>query len=198
MRKPLTCTLLAVTLLAGATATAGADSRYLGISGYSEAPVEGAPDINYVVRTSYIVPASWNAAKAKRGAITRRFGPFGSCRYRMTVTARAIADAGETPVARVTRLLPATRQYLRDEGTRGGVAWRVIRVKGTDDIIGKLVRPAPTVLAQPQGKRVWLELNSVGRPDPATECHAGGPRSVAAGFGDMLAAGALGGFASRR
>ena len=50
-----------------------------------------------------------------------------------------------------------------------------------------LVRPAPTVRTQPAGKRVWLELKAFGRVDPKIECHAGGPRSVAAAFGDLLA-----------
>jgi hypothetical protein len=33
--------------------------------------------------------------------------------------------------------------------------------------------------------------------DPKVECHAGGPRSVAAAFGDLLAVGSLGGFQPR-
>jgi hypothetical protein len=73
----------------------------------------------------------------------------------------------------------------------------VIRPRGTKTIIGMLVRPAPSVRTQPPGKRVWLELKAVGKIDPKVECHAGGPRSVATAFGDLLAAGALGGFQPR-
>jgi hypothetical protein len=149
------------------------------------------------VRSFYIAPASWKAVKAKRDAITRRFGPTGSCRIRITVTARAVADADESAAARVTRLLPATSRYLHDEGTRRAAAWRVIRDRGTRTITGMLVRPATTVRTQPPGKRIWLELKAVGKVDPKVECHAGGPRSAAAQFGDLLAAGSLGGFQPR-
>ncbi|MEA2231956.1 MAG: hypothetical protein QOD83_1772 [Solirubrobacteraceae bacterium] len=195
MNKPLICALSGLALLAGtATTAAGADLRYIGIRGSAERPVAGATSINYQLRSFYIVPASWKAAKAKRDAITRRFGPVGSCKITITVTARAVADADEPAAARVTRLLPASRQYLHDEGTRRTAAWRVIRASGSRTITGMLVRPAPTVRTQPQGQRVWLELTAVGKVDPTVECHAGGPRSVAAAFGDMLAAGSLGGF----
>lgn len=197
MRHPLICTLLTLAVFAGAATAAGAESRYVGIRAISERPVAGASSIPYVLRTSYIVPGSWKAAKAKRGATTRRFGPVGSCKIKITVTARAVADAVEVAAARVARLLPARRLDLSDEGTRRNSAWRVVRDRTTKTITGMLVRPAPTVRMQPQGKRVWLELKAVGKIDPRVECHAGGPRSVAAAFGDMLAAGALGGFQPR-
>jgi hypothetical protein len=189
--------MLTVALLAGAATAAGAQSRYVGLRGYSEGPVAGAPDVSYVLRTSYIAPGSWKAAKAKRDAITRRFGPVGSCKIAVTVTARAVADADETAAGRVARLLPASGRYLHDEGTRNSAAWRVTRGTGSKTITGMLVRAAPSVRTQPSGKRVWLELVAVGTVDPAVECHAGGPRSVAAAFGDLLAVGSLGGFQPR-
>ncbi|MDX6721219.1 MAG: hypothetical protein QOJ63_3473 [Solirubrobacteraceae bacterium] len=196
MRTPLICTLV-LALLAGAATAAGAQSRYVGFNGFSEGPVTGAPDVSYVLRTSYIAPGSWKAAKAKRDAITRRFGPVGSCKFRVTVTARAVADADETASARVARLLPASGRFLHDEGTRNRAAWRVTRGTGSKTITGLLVRAAPSVRTQPQGKRVWLELIAVGTVDPKVECHAGGPRSIAAAFGDLLAVGSLGGFQPR-
>jgi hypothetical protein len=189
--------MLTLALLAGAATAAGGESRYVGVRGYSERPVAGAPEIAYVLRTSYIAPGSWKAATAKRDAITRRLGPVGSCRIAVTVTARAVADADESASARVARLLPASGRYLHDEGTRNRAAWRVIRDTGSKTITGMLVRAAPSVRTQPQGKRVWLELTAVGTVDPAVECHAGGPRSVAAAFGYLLAAGSLGGFQPR-
>jgi hypothetical protein len=197
MRKPVSTTLLVLALLAGAATTAGAASRYVGVTGFSERPVAGAPSITYVLRTFYIAPGSWKAAKAPRDATTRRFGPVGSCKIRITLSARAVADADEPAAARVARLLPASSRYLHDEGTRRAAAWRVIRASGTRTITGMLVRPAPTVRTQPPGQRVWLELKAVGKVDPTVECHAGGPRSVAAAFGDLLAAGSLGGFQPR-
>ena len=197
MRTPIITTLLILALLAGVAATAGAASRYVGISGSAERPVAGAPSISYVLRTFYIAPGSWKAAKAPRNATTRRFGPVGSCKIRITLTARAVADADEPAAARVIRLLPATARYLHDEGTRRAAAWRVVRSSGSRTITGMLVRPAPSVRTQPPGGRVWLELKAVGKIDPTVECHAGGPRSVAAAFGDLLAAGSLGGFQPR-
>ncbi len=197
MRTPIACTLLALALLAGVATAADGDRRYVGISGFAERPVTGAPSTTYVLRTSYIVPGSWKAAKAKRRAITRRFGPVGSCRIKITVTGRAVADVDEPAASRVTRLLPASGRYVHDEGTRRSAAWRVIRARGSDTITGLLVRPAPTVRTQPQGARVWLQLRAVGRVDPKVECHSGGPRSVAGAFGDLLAAGSLGGFQPR-
>ena len=197
MQKSTVTTLLILALLAGFAATAGAASRYVGITGFAERPVAGAPSIAYVLRTFYIAPGSWKAAKSPRNATTRRFGPVGSCKIKITLTARAVADADEPAAARVARLLPTTGRYLHDEGTRRTAAWRVIRSSGSKTITGMLVRPAPTVRTQPPGGRVWLELKAVGKVDPTVECHAGGPRSVAAAFGDLLAAGSLGGFQPR-
>ena len=197
MNKPVLSTLLALTLVGGATTAAIADTRYAGISGSSTRPVAGAEDTSYVLRTSYIVPGSWKPAAAKRGATTRRFGPVGSCRIKITITARPVADVAEPAAARVTRLLPATQRYVHDEGTRGPAAWRVIRATGSKTITGILTRPAPSMRTQPAGKRAWLELKAVGRVDPKVECHAGGPRTIAAQFGTMLAGGALGGFQPR-
>lgn len=197
MRTPIITTLLILALLAGVAATAGAASRYVGIRGSAERPVVGAPSIAYVLRTFYIAPGSWKAAKAARNATTRRFGPVGSCKIKISLTARAVADADEPAAARVVRLLPTTARYLHDEGTRRTAAWRVVRSSGSRTITGMLVRPAPSVRTQPPGGRVWLELKAVGKIDPTVECHAGGPRSVAAAFGDLLAAGSLGGFQPR-
>lgn len=146
MSKPLLSTLLALTLVGGATTAAVADTRYVGLSGSSEGPVAGA---------------------------------------------------AEPAAARVERLLPAADRYVHDEGTRGPAAWRVIRATGSKTITGILTRPAPSVRTQPADKRVWLELKAVGRVDPKVECHAGGPRTIAAQFGTMLAGGALGGFQPR-
>ena len=198
MHKHLICPLAGLALLAGAATTAaGASPRYVGITGSAEAPVVGAPSISYVLRTFYIAPATWKAARAKQNATTRRFGPVGSCKIKITVAAQAVADADEPAAARVTRLLPARGRYVHDEGTRRTAAWRVIRQTSTKTITGMLVRPATTVRTQPPGMRVWLELKAVGTVDPTVECHAGGPRSVAAAFGDLLAAGSLGGFQPR-
>lgn len=199
MRLRLVVIPTVIALLAGAAVAtaAGSGSRYVAISTYEEKGVARTDALRYVLRTRYIAPGSWRLASARRGTTTRRFGPVGSCRFRITVTSRSVADADEPAVRRVTRLLPVTGRYLRDDGTHGNAAWRVTRATGSDKVTGMLVKPASTVRTQPPGKRVWLELRAVGRPDPRTECHSGGPRSVAAGFATILATGSLGGFQPR-
>jgi hypothetical protein len=186
-------TLLATMLASAATAVAA--QRYLGYSGFEDVSVTGA-QMTYRLRADYILPAKWKAARASSHAVDRRFGPVGSCRIRVTVRGSAAADAVESATARVARIAPAG--LLADEGTRGNAAWRVTRARGgTRTITGVLVKPAPNVRTQPAGGRAWIELRAVGRIDPTTECHAGGPRSVAAAFGDMLASARIGGFQLR-
>jgi len=196
MRKSLIFTFLAAVLLFTVAGTAHAQKRYVGYSGYSEKPVAGAEAMSYVLRARYVLPANWRTSKPASAVLTRRFGPVGSCRIRVTVTGRAIADADETAAARVARLLPAG--ILADEGTRGNAAWRVVRERGgARTVIGLLVKPAPTVRTPPPGKRVWIELRAVGLIDQKVECHSGGPRTTADAFGDMLAGARLGGFQPR-
>lgn len=199
MRNPLIALLLAAALLAGGTLAiaSSSSSRYVAVSGYRTAPVAGATSTSYTVRDRYIVSSTWRAAKAKRDATTRRYGPVGSCRIRITIRARSVAAADEPAADRVARLLKTSTRYVYDVGTRQNAAWRVIRDTKAQTITGMLVRPAPTVRSQPAGKRVWLELKAFGRVDPKVECHAGGPRSIAAAFGDLLASGSLGGYQPR-
>lgn len=197
MRNALTCLLTTAALVAATAAIASAAGRYVAYSGFLEGPVAGAPTSTYDLRSRYIAPATWKAAKAKPGAVVRRFGPVTSCRIAVTIAARAVADADEAAAARVDRLLPSSPRFVYDEGTRQSAAWRVVRDTSAGTITGMLVRPAPTVRSQPPGQRIWLELRASGRVDPRTECHAGGPRTVAAAFGDLLAAGSLGGFQPR-
>ena len=185
--------ILSAAIALAATTTAVAAPMFVGVSGFAdESPVVGAPTIKYTLRSSYIAPAKWKAAKAKKDAITRRYGPIGTCKFKLVITSRAIADVREPSAARVVRLLPATGRYVRDQGTRGTAAWRVIRDRGSDLTTGILTKTATTIRTQPAGGVVWLELRAVATP--AASCHSGGPREVAAGIATVLATGSLGGF----
>src|SRR5688572_3691505 len=110
MRRTVLGLLIAATAaatVAGATTASGAGSNR--IRGYGEVPVAGATGTRYVVRTTYAVPSSWRRLGRRTAQkLTHRFGPIGSCRIGVTISAVAVADAPEDAVARVTRLLPGT------------------------------------------------------------------------------------------
>jgi hypothetical protein len=157
-----------------------------------EVPVQGAAG-NYRLRAAYAVPSAWRRIGRKRG-LRRRFGPIGSCRIRVTISGGAVADVREDAVSRASRLLPASGGGLLDYGTRTNAAYRVVRSSGTREVNALLVKPAPTVTIQPLPLMVWIELRARAVVDPRTECHSGGPRTVARQLGDALAAARLGGF----
>ena len=195
MRRTVLGLLIAATAaatVAAATASGAGSNR---IRGSGEVEVDGAAGTRYVIRTTYTVPSSWKPIGRRRaGKLTHRFGPIGSCRIRVTISGVAVADAAEDSVARVTRLLPGTGRGLLDHGTRTNAAWRVVRAsnRGVDAL---LVKPAPTVRQQPAPRIVWIELRAVAAIDSRTECHSGGPRTVATQLGDAFAAARVGGFA---
>jgi hypothetical protein len=184
--------LLALPLAATALPAHGATVRVQRFSAFHDVPV---PDVQtrYRLRLIYVVPASWRV-RGRPSGLSRSFGPIGSCRFTVRLTARAVTDANEPAAARVARLLPASGRLLLDGGTRSNAAWRVVRTAGRSTVIGLLVRPAPSVKTQPAGGRVWLEVRFVARADPSRECHAGGPRTVGAQTGDALATAGVGGF----
>jgi hypothetical protein len=193
MRRLLIPALLTTALLLSAHPAEAATVRVQRFSGFQDVRVAGADQTSYRLRLAYTVPGSWRV-RGRVNGLARTFGPIGSCRFAVRVSARAVADADETAAARVARLLPTTGPRLLDTGTRSNAAWRVGRATGSQAVTGVLVRPAPTVRTQPAGGRVWLEVRLSATPDPRTECHAGGPRSVGAQSGDALATAAIGGF----
>ena len=175
--------------LTGATAGAARTD----VRAFGERPVRNAAGMRYVLRTAYAVPSSWRRIGRKRG-LTRRFGPIGSCRIRVTITAAAVADVAEDAVTRVGRLLPSSGGTVLDFGTRTNAAYRVVRASGTREVTALLVKPAPTVRQQPAPNVVWIELRAHAVIDPRTECHSGGPRTVGTQLGDAFAAARVGGF----
>ena len=189
---------LAVTLaslcasLAGSLPADGATVRVQRFSDFQDVPVAGGQG-RYRLRLAYQVPSSWRT-RGRATGLARSFGPVGSCRFTVRLSARAVVDVDEPAAARVARLLPGSGRLVLDTGTRTNAAWRVVRTSGTDTVTALLVRPAPTVKAQSLTGRVWLEVRFVARVDPRTECHSGGPRTVGAQAGDALATAALGGF----
>jgi hypothetical protein len=192
MRRLLLATVLLAATLVAALPAQAATVRVQRFSGFRDVTVAGT-QTNYRLRLAYTVPGTWPARGTAIG-LSRGFGPIGSCRFTVRVTARAVTDAGEPAATRVARLLPATGPLLLDNGTRSNAAWRVARTSGASTVTGLLVRPAPSVKAQPATGRVWLEVRFVARADPSRECHSGGPRTVGAQTGDALATARVGGF----
>jgi hypothetical protein len=184
--------LIASTLAVGALPAQGATVRVQRFSAFQDVNVPGT-QTRYRLRLAYTVPSSWRV-RGRPSGLSRSFGPIGSCRFTVRVTARAVTDASEPAATRVTRLVPASGGLLLDNGTRTNAAWRVARTSGSSTVTALLVRPAPSVRTQPTGGRVWLEVRFVARADPSRECHAGGPRTVGAQSGDALATAAVGGF----
>ena len=188
--------LIAVALLAtthAATAPAhGAIVRVQRFSGFQDRTVSGL-QARYRLRLSYVVPGTWRQ-RGRANGLSRTFGPIGSCRFTVRVTARAVTDADEPAASRVARLVPQTGRLLLDAGTRGDGAWHVARSPGASTVTGLLVRPAPSVRTQPAPGRVWLELRVTATADPRRECHSGGPRTVGGQTGDALATASVGGF----
>jgi hypothetical protein len=193
MRRLLLATLLLAVTLAAALPAEGATVRVQRFSGFQDVRVTGAQQTRYRLRLDYTVPGTWRARRGASG-LSRSFGPIGSCRFTVRVSARAVGDASEPAATRVARLAPATGARLLDSGTRTNRAWRVVRATGSQSVSGLLVRPAPSVRTQPAGGRVWLEVRVRATPDPRRECHAGGPRTVGAQTGDALATALVGGF----
>lgn len=180
---------LAAALLAAAPALAAA--RYVRTSFYGDVK-QADTNTTYRLRVAYTVPAKYRALASKR-RLVRRFGPIGSCRITLEITARAAAGEVEDATARVEKALPASGRALRDYGTRRNAAFRVVRVAG-QGVRGLYATPAPSVKTQPAGKRLWLELDAAGTIDPNVECHSGGPRSVADEIANAFATARLGGF----
>jgi hypothetical protein len=192
MHRLLIAAVLAATALVAVVPADAATVRVQRFSGFRDVTVAGTQS-KYRLRLAYVVPATW-PRRGTGSAVTRSFGPIGSCRFTVRMTARAVTGPSETAAARVERVQPASGGTLLDSGTRRNFAWSVLKVRGTDSVSGLLERPAPSMKAQPAGARAWLEVRFTATADPSRECHAGGPRTVGAQFGDTLATAVVGGF----
>jgi len=144
MRRLLVPAALLIAMLVPALPSQAATVRVQRFSGFQDVRVTGASQTRYRLRLAYTVPGTWRV-RGRAGGLTRTFGPIGSCRFTVRVSARAVADASETAAARVARLLPVTGPRLLDVGTRSNAAWRVARPTGSQAVTGLLVRPAPSV-----------------------------------------------------
>ncbi len=121
-----------------------------------------------------------------------RFGPIGSCKYNMSISAKVVArTAGETAAQRVAAGRPGSGPYVYAQGTRDSASWRVVRLKGTANVRALWIAPAslktsralrlPTIPA-------WLEVRGTANEHTDIACHSGGPRSIGASFSDAFGA----------
>jgi hypothetical protein len=197
MRKTILALLLLAAAISALAAATASGARAVGrVSGFGEVNVKGVEGMRYVLRTRYTVPRAWRQL-GRRTGLRQRYGPIGSCRIRVTISAGAVADLPEDAVPRATRLLPGAGRSVYDYGTRTNGAYRVVRAPGGKEVNALLVKPAPSVSQQPAPRIVWLELRARAVIDPRTECHSGGPRTVGIQLGDALAAARVGGFQPR-
>src|SRR3954452_8880427 len=190
MRRLLTAAVLLAVALA--VPAQGATVRVQRFSGFRDVTIAGT-QTKYRLRLAYVVPATW-PRRGTGSAVTRSFGPIGSCRFTVRVTARAVTGPSESAAARLERVQPASGGTALGSGTRRNFAWSVLKRRGSDTVSGVLERPAPSIKTQPTGGRAWLEVRFTATADPSRECHAGGPRTVGAQFGDALATASVGCF----
>jgi hypothetical protein len=192
MRRLLFAALLAATTVIAVVPAQGATVRVQRFSGFRDLTIAGT-QAHYRLRLAYVVPATW-PRRGTGSAVTRSFGPIGSCRFTVRMTARAVTGPAESAAARVERVQPSSGGTVLDSGTRRNFAWSVLRARGSNTVTGLLERPAPSMKTQPAGARAWLEVRFTARADASRECHSGGPRTVGAQTGDALATAAVGGF----
>lgn len=173
-------------------------SSYTHISSSGDVTVDDSAGLTGLVRSEFFVPSRWKILSAPKDRTTRLYAG-GSCRFKVRYRPRLV-QADEQPAPdRVVALLPATASYVRVSGTRETAAFRVIRVKGSTTVRGALVQPLPasSTPGVAEGKRIYAEISATGTADPKTECHAGGPRTIADSIGDGFAGGSAGGFLDR-
>src|SRR4051794_7948610 len=136
--------LLAVAL---AVPAQGATVRVQRFSGFRDVTIAGT-QTKYRLRLAYVVPATW-PRRGTGSAVTRSFGPIGSCRFTVRVTARAVTGPSESAAARLERVQPASGGTPLDSGTRRNFAWSVLKRRGSGTGGGGPGRPAPGLQKQP-------------------------------------------------
>ena len=195
MRTRLVLTsLFALVAVLAATTTAPAQGPVPTPTAYNKYTLSGTSTVGTVragFRAYALLPKSLPDRTANGGPVLR-FGPIGSCRFNLSISAKVVARGpAETAQERTVRLRPASRQYVYAEGTRASAAWRVIRVKGTANVQGIYIAPG-SVRTGPQFDSpsipAWIEVRATAN-DHVSECHSGGPRyigdSLAEAFGAM-------------
>src|SRR5512133_1362290 len=104
MRRLLIAALIAATTLVAVVPAQGATVRVQRFSGFRDVTIVGTPS-TYRLRLAYVVPGTW-PRRGTGSAVTRSFGPIGSCGFSVRMTARAVTGPSESAVARVERVQP--------------------------------------------------------------------------------------------
>src|SRR4051812_4392565 len=125
-RLPIAASLAAVAVLAAAAMPAqGATVRVQRFSGFQDVTAAGT-QTKYRLRLAYVVPGTWRQ-RGRANGFTRTFGPIGSCRFTVRVSARAVTRPGENATARVPRVLPVTPRPRLHPGHPGQLPRAVLR-----------------------------------------------------------------------
>src|SRR4051795_6147357 len=97
-RLPIAAILAAVAVLAAAAMPAqGATVRVQRFSGFQDVTAAGT-QTKYRLRLAYVVPGTWRQ-RGRATGFTRTFGPIGSCRFTVRVSARAVTGPDENGAA---------------------------------------------------------------------------------------------------
>jgi hypothetical protein len=154
----------------------------------SRAPVPGVAGWKASISTRLSFPLNWRVTSNSKGTLTLREGQRG-CTYTVKASSRVAPGDEGSSTERTAALLPASGPYVLEIGTRNLVAWRVIRVRETQQIHLEAVRATPLGSAsRATGHKLWLETKVSARSDVGDECHSGTYREGAGtSIGDSLA-----------
>ena len=187
----------AAAVAVGAVPFRGSSAEMTRYASNGESGVAGASGRRGSIRVRYVLPAKWRR-RVPLNTRTLRFDTRNSCRHQVAFTPRLVAAPDGPATERAAQLTPAASPaHVQGQGTREGAAFRVVRAQGSADLRGVLVQPLPQRSAAGVPGRVWAELHATATYDRRTECHSGGPRTVAAAIADGFGAGGAGGFVFR-
>jgi hypothetical protein len=186
-RLPLALALAAVSALAPAAAAAtprdSYESHRLRVTG----PVAGLAGKTHETTATLVAPADWRrVGKASRTRLRLRAPGTELCTWTFTFTTRVFVGANRPAAEVVAGRAPGESEYELDRGTRGGGAWRVVRLVADTVLVGSRIDPVSGTA--PRGQRLWREITARAEPGAEDECHMGtysdfaGPK-----MGDVLA-----------
>lgn len=187
----LAAMLAAVTTVATAQAQSSRTPSVGVYNGYTLSGTTRLDDATVGFRAYPLLPQKLRD-RTRNGGPVLRFGPIGSCRFNLSISARVVTrDAAESATDHVARVQPATTQYVYASGTRSSAAWRVIRVRGSANVRGIWALPVSlrtTIAFDSPAVPAWLEVRGTAN-EHTEECHSGGPRYIgqvlAVAFGAM-------------
>jgi hypothetical protein len=187
-RSVLAVAITAV-LLGAATAKA-ADYRSYSLT--TQPKVAEAADATAFLRARFILPADWTRLSAPKGTLRFREG-HRSCFYTVSIALRAhVAPTASLQDHLAADLPVPAAAYVLDAGERSPGAWRVTRLRTTNQQVrlsGAYARPMTTdPNLVPDGQSAWGEIVASAASRKGDECHSGTYRqTLGPALGDAFA-----------